>query len=221
MVGSLLLWVRNERWSRRTRSRSSLPFAATAAVRLRCSDRLREVRTTSSDSDFLVNVEHGSSLFDLLHLKDELTDLLGCPVDVVSAGGLEERAAASDARRSVCEPIGRAAHAPPRLHHYSTRAGVPLRDVQEAASHADPRTTMRYDRALRAARPTRHPRGRSVPRRRRSLTNRNARRSAHLQVTTERLAHDLRSGRVIHGGALIESTAKLRLKANGERLGRG
>jgi site-specific recombinase XerD len=25
-------------------------------------------------------------------------------------------------------------------------AGVPLRDVQEAASHADPRTTMRYDR---------------------------------------------------------------------------
>jgi integrase/recombinase XerD len=26
-------------------------------------------------------------------------------------------------------------------------AGVPLRDMQEAASHADPRTTMRYDRA--------------------------------------------------------------------------
>jgi integrase/recombinase XerD len=26
-------------------------------------------------------------------------------------------------------------------------AGVPLRDVQEAASHADPRTTRRYDRA--------------------------------------------------------------------------
>jgi integrase/recombinase XerD len=26
-------------------------------------------------------------------------------------------------------------------------AGVPLRDVQEAASHADPRTAMRYDRA--------------------------------------------------------------------------
>jgi integrase len=27
-------------------------------------------------------------------------------------------------------------------------AGVPLRDVQEAASHADPRTTMRYDRPV-------------------------------------------------------------------------
>ena len=26
-------------------------------------------------------------------------------------------------------------------------AGASLRDVQEAASHADPRTTMRYDRA--------------------------------------------------------------------------
>ena len=26
-------------------------------------------------------------------------------------------------------------------------ASVPLRDVHEAASHADPRTTMRYDRA--------------------------------------------------------------------------
>jgi len=26
-------------------------------------------------------------------------------------------------------------------------AGLPRRDVQEAASHADPRTTMRYDRA--------------------------------------------------------------------------
>jgi integrase/recombinase XerD len=26
-------------------------------------------------------------------------------------------------------------------------AGVPLRDVQDAASHADPRTTMRYDKS--------------------------------------------------------------------------
>jgi integrase/recombinase XerD len=34
-------------------------------------------------------------------------------------------------------------------HAFITAAldsGVPLRDVQEAASHADPRTTMRYDR---------------------------------------------------------------------------
>ena len=33
-------------------------------------------------------------------------------------------------------------------------AGVPLRDVQEAASHADPRITMRYDRARTS--PDRH-----------------------------------------------------------------
>jgi integrase/recombinase XerD len=35
-------------------------------------------------------------------------------------------------------------------HAFITAAldkGLPLRDVQEAASHADPRTTMRYDRA--------------------------------------------------------------------------
>jgi len=29
-------------------------------------------------------------------------------------------------------------------------AGVPLRDVQEAASHADPRATMRYNRGRRS-----------------------------------------------------------------------
>jgi hypothetical protein len=43
---------------------------------------------------------------------------------------------------------------PSRPTHFGTQfitaaldAGVPLRDVQEAASHADPRTTVRYDRA--------------------------------------------------------------------------
>jgi site-specific recombinase XerD len=38
----------------------------------------------------------------------------------------------------------------PLRHAFITAAldaGVPLRDVQEAASHADPRTTIRYDRA--------------------------------------------------------------------------
>jgi hypothetical protein len=45
-------------------------------------------------------------------------------------------------------------------------AGVPLRDVQEAASHADPRTTMRYDRArvsLDRTPPTSCPRSSPVP----------------------------------------------------------
>jgi hypothetical protein len=35
-------------------------------------------------------------------------------------------------------------------------AGVPLRDVQEAASHADQRTTMGYDRGRQSFPPSRH-----------------------------------------------------------------
>ncbi len=49
-------------------------------------------------------------------------------------------------RAGIGKPIG-----PHTLRHAfitaALDAGVPLRDVQEAASHADPRTTMRYDRA--------------------------------------------------------------------------
>jgi integrase/recombinase XerD len=50
------------------------------------------------------------------------------------------------ARTAGIKPVG-----PHTLRHAfitaALDAGVPLRDVQEAASHADPRTTMRYDRA--------------------------------------------------------------------------
>ena len=49
-------------------------------------------------------------------------------------------------RAGIDKPVG-----PHTLRHAfitaALDAGVPLRDVQEAASHADPRTTMRYDRA--------------------------------------------------------------------------
>jgi predicted nucleotidyltransferase len=44
-----------------------------------------------SDIDFLVEFEAGSSLFDLLHLRDELVEILDVDVDVVSAGGLLDR----------------------------------------------------------------------------------------------------------------------------------
>jgi len=44
-----------------------------------------------SDGDFLVQFDPGSSLFDLLHLQDELEELLGFAVDVVSVGGLKPR----------------------------------------------------------------------------------------------------------------------------------
>jgi integrase len=50
-------------------------------------------------------------------------------------------------RAGIVEPAG-----PHTLRHASITAalaaGVPLRDVHEAASHADPRTTIRYDRAV-------------------------------------------------------------------------
>ena len=64
---------------------------------------------------------------------------------------LNRHAAARIVRR-----IARAARIDKRVGPHTLRhgfitaaldAGVPLRDVQEAASHADPRTTMRYDRA--------------------------------------------------------------------------
>jgi integrase/recombinase XerD len=49
-------------------------------------------------------------------------------------------------RAGITKPVG-----PHTLRHAfitaALDAGVPLRDVQEAASHAGQRTTMRYDRA--------------------------------------------------------------------------
>ena len=47
--------------------------------------------TEASDVDLLVEFDDSGSLFDLLHIEDELGQLLGVPVDVVSAGGLLPR----------------------------------------------------------------------------------------------------------------------------------
>jgi predicted nucleotidyltransferase len=47
--------------------------------------------TAASDIDFLVDFDKDSSLFDVLHLADELKTLLGREVDVVSTGGLKQR----------------------------------------------------------------------------------------------------------------------------------
>lgn len=44
-----------------------------------------------SDIDFLVEFAQGASLLDLMRIEDELENLLGCSVDVVSVGGLKER----------------------------------------------------------------------------------------------------------------------------------
>jgi integrase len=72
------------------------------------------------------------------------------PIFVDSAGKRLDRHAAGRIRR-VARQAGIAKRVGPHTlrHAFITAgldAGVPLRDVQEAASHADPRTTMRYDR---------------------------------------------------------------------------
>jgi integrase len=73
------------------------------------------------------------------------------PIFVDSNG---DRMARSAADRRV-KPLARRAAITKRISPHSLRhsfitaalgAGVPLRDVQETASHADPRTTLRYDR---------------------------------------------------------------------------
>ena len=66
---------------RRHRGRSVAVFGSVA----------RGDETAASDIDFLVDFEPGSSLFDLMHISEELEQLLGVPVDVVSAGGLKDR----------------------------------------------------------------------------------------------------------------------------------
>jgi hypothetical protein len=42
----------------------------------------------SSDVDFLVELESRRDLLDLVALKQDLEELLGCPVDVVEEAGL-------------------------------------------------------------------------------------------------------------------------------------
>jgi len=45
----------------------------------------------NSDIDLLVDFDQDSSLFDLMRMTRELEDVLGHPVDVVSAAGLKDR----------------------------------------------------------------------------------------------------------------------------------
>ncbi len=74
------------------------------------------------------------------------------PVFLAAAGRRLDRHAAGRIVRKTARRagIGKAVTPHTLRHAFITAAldaGVPLRDVQEAASHADPRTTMRYDRA--------------------------------------------------------------------------
>jgi site-specific recombinase XerD len=74
------------------------------------------------------------------------------PIFLGSDGDRLDRHAAGRIVRRIARRAGIAKRVGPHTlrHAFITAAldaGVPLRDVQEAASHADPRTTMRYDRA--------------------------------------------------------------------------
>ena len=74
------------------------------------------------------------------------------PIFLAGDGRRLDRHGAARIVGRVTRRAGIAKHISPHTlrHAFITAAldaGVPLRDVQEAASHADPRTTMRYDRA--------------------------------------------------------------------------
>jgi integrase/recombinase XerD len=74
------------------------------------------------------------------------------PIFVAANGKRIDRHAAGRIVRRIARRAGITKRVGPHTlrHAFITAAldaGVPLRDVQEAASHADPRTTMRYDRA--------------------------------------------------------------------------
>lgn len=49
---------------------------------------VRKEAGPTSDVDFLVEMEKGRSLLDLVGLWQDLEDLLGCKVDVLTDGGL-------------------------------------------------------------------------------------------------------------------------------------
>ena len=74
------------------------------------------------------------------------------PIFVAAGGRRLDRHGAGRIVRRVARQAGISKNVSPHTlrHAFITAAldaGVPLRDVQEAASHTDPRTTMRYDRA--------------------------------------------------------------------------
>ena len=104
------------------------------------------VRTLRQLTSFLLGVENDRAIDPAVGERSEGPVFLaadGRRMDRHGAARIVRRAAH---RAGIAKPVG-----PHTLRHAfitaALDAGVPLRDVQEAASHADPRTTMRYDRA--------------------------------------------------------------------------
>ncbi|MEV5751650.1 tyrosine-type recombinase/integrase [Actinoallomurus sp. NPDC052308] len=130
---------------------------------------LRVFEATGSDIADL-GEEHGHRVLRVLGKGDRVTlvplppavgraidraiaDRMSGPILLNGRGARMDRHAAT---RRLCRLAEAAVIKMPRLHPHMLRhtfvttmldAGVDLRDVQIAARHADPRTTMRYDRA--------------------------------------------------------------------------
>lgn len=51
-----------------------------------------------SDLDLIVDFAPGTDLFDMVHIKAELEEVLGAPVDLIPRDGLKERVRASATR---------------------------------------------------------------------------------------------------------------------------
>jgi site-specific recombinase XerD len=84
-----------------------------------------------------------------------IADRTAGPIFLGANGARMDRYAADRMVKRLVKRAGIAKRISPHSlrHSFITAAldaGVPMRDVQEAASHADPRTTMRYDRARRS-----------------------------------------------------------------------
>ena len=61
----------------------------------------RQEDDADSDIDFLVDFGEGASLFDQIEMQQELSELLGCDVDVVSRRGLALAISESVQREAV------------------------------------------------------------------------------------------------------------------------
>lgn len=94
MVARLLRSTRQRPSELLNRNRSAIRRIGTAhkALEIQVFGSVAEgTDTVDSDLDVLVTFEAGASLFDVASLSQELNELLGIPVDVVSSGGLKER----------------------------------------------------------------------------------------------------------------------------------
>ena len=108
----------------------------------------------STQDSFVWDIESGARNGSLSGAVADLAIGERCegPIFLGADGNRLDRRGAGRIIRRVTKRAGIAKTVGPHTlrHAFITAAldaGVPLRDVQEAASHADPRTTMRYDRA--------------------------------------------------------------------------